>query len=524
MRSAAFLLTMLAITVPLYGQEPSLRDPAIQQQLDRQAIEIQELREQLQRQSDLLQRYLNTPRPELFERPNASPQTAAADELRALDEPFSPNEVFAREAVDRPAAENTALSGGKFLEALSAVASRTVNGRVHIDQWAFPDTSPGVNVIENGDPGDDPENRLLYRRIRLGVRGTVPPGNMSYRMEIEFSGQDGSQFRDAWIGWDDLLVVQTLRLGNQKRPYGWDHLNSSNFTVFMERPLIVDALNEDNRRFGLSSYGQTEDSAFHWQYGVFYLPRVQDVGSIVDDRIQPEVAGRFGHTFLYDDVTGRNYAHWAVAGAVAWPDGASVNDGTRNNEARFRTRPEGRSDNRWLNTGRIAGAERFGILALESVFNHGRFQWAGELMAANVSRAETTADGDLLFYGGYVYGSWFLTGEHIPWDRQLGVIGRVKPRHSFIRDAGNPDAARGWGAWQVATRLSWADLSDRDVFGGIGASTTLALNWYWNSHSRLQFNYIFGRVTDRQVAQPTAGTLLVDGNYQILGVRCMLDF
>ncbi len=71
------------------------------------------------------------------------------------------------------------------MEALSTVARRNVNGRIHIDQWSFPDSSAGVNTIENGDPGMDPENRLLYRRIRFGVAGDVPPGNMSYRVEIE---------------------------------------------------------------------------------------------------------------------------------------------------------------------------------------------------------------------------------------------------------------------------------------------------------------------------------------------------
>ena len=104
----------------------------------------------------------------------------------------------------------------------------------------------------------------MYRRIRFGFRGTVPPANMSYRIEIEFSGQDGSQFRDAWIGWDDLVLLDTVRVGNQKRPYGLDHLNSSNFNVFLERPFVVDGFNEDNRRLGIVSYGVSDNRRFNW--------------------------------------------------------------------------------------------------------------------------------------------------------------------------------------------------------------------------------------------------------------------
>ena len=208
-----------------------------------------------------------------------------------------------------------------FLESPSSQSTRIVNGRIHIDQWSFPDSSPSINVLETGSPDTDPLDRLIYRRIRFGVGGTVPPGNMSFRVQIEFSAEDGSTFRDAWIGWDDLAYLGTIRLGNQKRPYGLDHLNSSNFTIFMERPFIVDAVNENNRRFGLMSYGASAGQAFNWRFGVFDIDLIQNVGSTLNNSYPLELAGRLASTYWYDEISnGRGYGHLAVSSSFAFPN------------------------------------------------------------------------------------------------------------------------------------------------------------------------------------------------------------
>ena len=96
--------------------------------------------------------------------------------------------------------------------------------------------------------------------MRFGVRGTVKD-NMEYRIEMEFAGGNASEFRDAWLGFNELPVLQTLLIGNQKRPYGLDHLNSSRYNVFLERPFVIESFNQDARRFGIVSYGITEDSS-----------------------------------------------------------------------------------------------------------------------------------------------------------------------------------------------------------------------------------------------------------------------
>ena len=79
--------------------------------------------------------------------------------------------------------------------------------------------------------------------------------------------------------------------------------------------------------------------------------------------------------------------------------------------------------------------------------------------------------------------------------------------------------ASGWGAWQVALRYSYLDLTDNDVQGGIEENVTLGLVWYFNANSSLQFNAIYGDIRDRA---PVAG--FSAGHFTAMGTRLRIDF
>jgi len=123
----------------------------------------------------------------------------------------------------------------------------SVNGRIHADLWTFPNSSAGVNVFESGDPLLSPQDQFGFRRVRFGVRGDLWQ-TMVYKIEMEFAGGNNTEFRDTFLGWEDLPLVQTVLIGNQKRPYGLDHLNSSRYNVFLERPFVIESFNQDARR------------------------------------------------------------------------------------------------------------------------------------------------------------------------------------------------------------------------------------------------------------------------------------
>ncbi|MFG0254359.1 MAG: OprO/OprP family phosphate-selective porin [Rhodopirellula sp. JB053] len=421
------------------------------------------------------------------------------------------------------------LAGNKSI-VVSGTSKSTmkVSGRVHVDAWGF-DHDENINEIAAND--NDESNRLGFRRLRFGVKGKIKD-NMIYKIEMELAGGNASEFRDAFIGWTDLPYLQEVLLGNQKRPYGLDHLNSSRYNVFIERPFVIEAFNEDARRLGLQSYGVSDNQAWNWRYGVFNGRNVQDEGNYVGDHLQLEIAGRLANTIWYDQTSGgRGYAHWAISGTHSdvSTDQDDKADGA-DAESQFRTRPEGRTaGDRWLDTGNIAGLDYYNMLGLETVVNLGALQFVGEYQS---NWCERDGFEDVQLHGGYLYASYFLTGEHIPWDRESGTLGRVKPFENFwLVDTAGGGRAAGWGAWQIAARLSYADFNDgagamgtpNAVRGGEAESLTIGLNWHWNTNARMQFNYITGEISDRYDSDGSA-SLVGTGDYDIYGARFMVDF
>lgn len=400
-----------------------------------------------------------------------------------------------------------------------------IAGRVHVDAWNIAEDSPGVNEIETGNPAFSPQDRIGFRRMRFGVRGSLP-SNMDYRIEMEFVGGNNSEFRDAWLGFKELPVLQTILIGNQKRPYGLDHLNSSRYNVFLERPFVIESFNQDARRLGIASYGVSENQRWNWRYGVYNQRLIQDEGNYISDHFQLEFASRLANTIWYDESSGgRGYAHWAISQTWADTDGTGASPPRATNEARFRHRPEARTVSRWLDTGIIAGAADYQLLGAEGVVNVGPVQVVGEYLNVWVDR---TTMPQVNLHGGYFYVSYFLTGEHMPWDRKSGTLARIKPfENFFLVDRNSGGWGHGWGAWQVAARYSYADFNDQGIQGGIGDSFTFGVNWYWTPYARLQFNCIIGDIKGRDSnndTSPPGIPNVVDGHYTILGTRAMVDF
>jgi len=349
--------------------------------------------------------------------------------------------------------------------------------------------------------------------LRIGVSGDLTD-NIFYKYEGEFAGGNNPSYRDAIIGFKNSPIFNTIIIGNHKRPYGYDHLNSSRYNIFVERPFIVEAFNEDSRRLGISSNGFNKSKSMNWRFGAWHQGLTQTGIGFISDHYQPEVAGRLAFTPWYDESSGgRGYLHLGIAGSFGWPDGSNTTD----NAARYRTRAEARHNQRWLDTGRILGADSNNLVGLEMVFNAGAFQLSGEYLTVGVNRLDAIGE-NLRFDGGYVQAAYMLTGEHMPWNRETGTLARLKPFENFfsVRDC-DGNVKRGLGAWQVAARYSWADLTDQDIIGGQGDSFTAGVNWYWNPYARMQFNYIFGEIN-----RPPATD--AGGEYNAVGVRFMVDF
>lgn len=397
-----------------------------------------------------------------------------------------------------------------------------INGRIHADYWDYVNSSEGIGYFEHpemasDDYGNSPEDRALFRRIRLEMKGDILE-TMLWRMQIDFNNPSSAEMKDVYIGFKELPFNQEFLIGNQKRPIGLDHLNSSRYNVFVERPFVVEAFNEDARRPGIAMYGYTDDESLHWRYGVYFLENISRDGRLIGNSNQMSVNGRLSGSPWYDKATdGRGYFHWAISGMAARPDGDDNDSNTNSNEGRFRTRVGARTDERWLNTGRIDGAETYQILGLEGIFNAGPFQLVSEFQHTWLQRE---GGSDVQFKGAYAYVSYFLTGEHIPYNRKTGCIGRVVPfENFFLVDNCLGGNSCGWGAWNVALRYDYLDLSDDDVLGGVGTAWTTALNWHWTPYSKVQIDASYGDIRDHA---PVGG--FTSGNYFLVGTRFAIEF
>ena len=400
-----------------------------------------------------------------------------------------------------------------------------IGGRIHLDSVSFMNTSDGINNFESPLTGDDPENRIFFRRTRIEMQGDVLD-TMFYRFQIDFHDAEFGEYKDVYIGWKNLPHNHRVMIGNQKRPLGLDHLNSSRFNVFMERPLAVEAFNPDARRVGIQAVTHTDDEDYSFFYGIFLGENTRTDGTYIGDSAQCSGNFRLVGNPWYDETSGgRGYFHWAIAGMLSKPDGDVGPNVTNRNEARFATRTEIRSNLSWLDTRQIAGADWYEILAFESILNIGPLQITGEYFNTWVQRDDTTAGTgpDTHFHGGYIYAHYMLTGEHIPYKRVAGTIDRLKPFENFFlvdNLCNNCDSVgSGWGAWGIGARLSYLDVSDQDILGGVGTNFTIGLNWWWTAYSKLQVNYVY---TDIDQHRPVNG--YTSGTADMLTTRVELDF
>lgn len=445
--------------------------------------------------------------------PSAYGPAGGQPEVPSFDERLGALEQAWRDREEAEAKEKASAAGKPTLN---------IEGRIHFDHWSFVDDSQGINFFENPTRGVDPEDRFFFRRIRLGLDGDVLE-NMLYCVQVDFNTPELPEMKDVYIGLKELPLFGLVLIGNQKRPLGLDHLNSSRFNIFMERPLVVEAFNEDARRLGIAAYDYSADERWHWRYGMYALENPTHDGKVIGDSRQWSFNARLANSPWYDEFSGgRSYFHWAIAGMVARPDGDVDPRDTNANEGRFRTRAELRSNRRWIDTGPIPGAQWYEILGLESIFNLGPFQVVGEYQFNWMQRDATTpgTGPDLYFHGAYVYLAYMLTGEHVPYERTRGTIGRVEPfENFFLVDCFTGRGRSGWGAWQVALRYSYLDLTDNDIWGGVENDLTFGLVWYLNSHSSLQVNAVYGDIEDRAPVDGYTG-----GHFTALGTRLRVDF
>lgn len=346
------------------------------------------------------------------------------------------------------------------------------------------------------------EEGVEWRSARLGMEGTIYE-NTFFKAEYDFA-PNSPEWRDVFFGYKGLPVE--WRFGHLKEPFSLEELTPVPFMTFMERGL-PNAL-VPSRNMGLMLSDTLLDQRMTWAAGVF---------------LDADNFGDNATTEAFDDfhLTGRvTGLPWRQDETHLLHLGAAYSYQSIDNPAyRYRTLPETRMEHigrdsegnvavrRTIDTGPMAVDDAH-LFGLETALVYGPWSVQSEAMFADVG-AQTNRGRDADFYGWYVLGSYFLTGESRAYNPVTAAFDRVRPRRNLGHDGG-------WGAWELAARYSRLDLDESGLPASAGTldNITLGLNWYFNPHLRLMLNYVHSMV-DRDD---------VDGDADIVQLRMNVGF
>jgi len=447
----------------------------------------------------------------------------------------------------------------------------TWGGRIMGDwvHWAD-DSDFGFEIEEHPTPHDvhvgEPDY-FEFRRLRLFVSG-IGYGVYDYELQLEFApevdleapvtgasvvggevvggevnlGDFGIEIKDAYLGIHDIPYLGYLRFGHFKVPFSLSELTNSKYTTFMERPLPH--VFAPGREVGVAAYHHSIDQRFTWAYGAFFDELDEMAHVIEDDNQGVRFVGRVTWTPHYDELSeGRYLLHTGLAYLYTRPrfDFDEVDQSGR--LVRFRSRPEIHRSDALIDTRRYVevennvfervdlDAQQYHILGAELAWVHGPLSVQSEVMWTGIDDTgfdyEPAVGGPVHYsglghvdlYGAYVYASYFLTGEHRPYDRLDGTFGRVIPYENFWIVSTPRGCRSGWGAWELAAR--WSFLNFAEIQGQQLNDLTLGVNWYWNPHTRLTFNWIHPFAHNSPAAYPPG---LVNAEGDIFAMRMQVDF
>ncbi|MCX8064308.1 MAG: porin [Candidatus Hydrogenedentes bacterium] len=348
-----------------------------------------------------------------------------------------------------------------------------VGGRLHLD-WAFFDNDKGLKYAFGEE-----EDGVQFRRARIDFSGKIYE-NVQYRMEFDFAGDRDlsgkGKFTDVYITFVDFPYLGNLQVGHYREPFGLERLTNNNYITFLER-----GLNDTftpKRNVGFMAFDSVFDNRFIWQAGIF--KETDDFPS--DDDTNEDKGYSFTGRIVYLPLfknDGKQLLHLGLAYSYRDYDGIPF---------RYKTQPECALAYTYLDTDRYEGfrlstdalVDDVNLVGSELLFIYGPWSLQGEYMTSFV---DTYLGGNQRFSGGYLYTSYFLTKETRAYNRDNGILSRIRPINNFDPKSGK------WGAWEVGLRYSWIDLNSEIIRGGEERNWTLGLNWYLNPNTRLMLNY-----------------------------------
>jgi len=313
------------------------------------------------------------------------------------------------------------------------------------------------NIAQMGDQ----ENGAQIRSMRLTLAGSF---GRNYRVSYQIAGEYKGFATDPATDWQMTDVNLTfpigdhtkLMVGKSKESFSYEMVGDSANLPQSERVLNPFFISRNVGARITHVFGESRRATF--AFGAYY-----DAWEFQTDTDRGmDVAAR-ATALVWDDPDNNRFLHLGLA----WRH-VAVDE-----NARYKGRPETNMGDNAVDTGDFAAdsAEHFGG---EALLNIGSVSFLGEYIVAKV---DSPAHGDPTFQGFYVTGSWILTGETRPYDRNVGYARRVIPEGR-------------WGAPELVWRYSRVDLDDQDLYGGSFDRVMVGLNWW--ATTRWKFGASYG--------------------------------
>ena len=374
------------------------------------------------------------------------------------------------------------------------------SGFLQADSGWFIQDDASVEAV--GRVGD----RTGLRRVRLKAFGNIRRTS-AYVVDLDFAASGHPSFRDVALSFHEIPFLQNVNFGYFQQPFSLDAMTSGQELLFLERRLPFAFA--PFRQTGLGANGTHLDELIQWSVSVYRFPTDQfgrSVGSSGGYGLATRVTclpwyrggGRclfhMGFGYSVGDPGDNLVQYQTQAGFfVADTSGSAEEDGSDTGVPVF------------VDTGEIP-TNTYSLFNLELGANLGAFHIQSE---ATFSVVDQRGGPTLGFSGAYAQMGYYLTGESRPYDRETGVFGHARPLRDFEL------GGYGSGAWEIAAGWSYIDLNDKNIQGGSMHEYSLALNWYFNSLTKLALNY-----TDAFVDDPVVGP----SRAKVVGIRAQFKF
>src|SRR5882724_2500414 len=371
------------------------------------------------------------------------------------------------------------------------------------------------------------DNGVNVRRARIGVQGKFME-DWNYALIYDFGGaSDGfastasvngaavgflpggalSGIENAYLSYTGIKPFGGklgIEGGVMDLPFTLDEASSSNDIPFMERAASGIAATNIAAGDFRSAFGARWYTDRFWAGAYVTGPATGAIhsASSVNPNGTTEQYGTFARV-AGQIVSAKDYS-LHVGGGAEWLIQPPHNLIAGTQTLTLSDRPEVRIDPTTLvSTGAIAGVSGAQVYSAEAAATYGPLFFQGEYFWYNIDRNAFAPLPSLKFQGGYAEAAYVLTGETRPYNAGSASYGGIVPANPFSLTDG------GWGAWEIAGRVSTIDLNDQlatanGVAGGRQTIYTAALNWYVNRNVRFMFDYLHGDVA-KQISATNAG-------------------